>query len=123
MVFIERPGGPTTKRVNSACRVNYFLGTRVFELRNREFPLAFQELIVELAVQIDRIYCCVAGIIESLRSAKSVTIYSFEVTIIIKEDSILSQKNHIFPRKQYNSPRFICLCLFKWMNTQYRSKI
>ena len=95
MVFIERPGGPTTKRVNSACRAYYFLETRVFESKNREFPLAFQELFVALAVQIDRRYYCAAGIIGSLRSVLSVTIYSFEVTIIIKEDSILSQKNHI----------------------------
>ena len=60
--------------------------------------MAFQELIVALAVQIDRRYYCAAGIIGSLRSVLSVTIYSFEVTIIIKEDSILSQK--IISRKK-----------------------
>lgn len=110
MVFMERPGGPTTKRVNSACKGSYFLGIQVFESKNREFPLAFQGLIVGLAVQIDHRYYFVAGIIESPRSVLSVTIYSFEVTIIIKEDSILSQKNHIIQGKQETFSFRVCLC-------------
>jgi hypothetical protein len=85
MLFIERPGGPTTKRVNSASIVVYFLETLVFESKNQEYSLAFPELIVELAVQIDRRYCSAASTIESLRSVLSVTIYSFEVTIIIRQ--------------------------------------
>jgi len=91
MVFIERPGGPTTNRVNSASRVDYFPETPIFESKNQEYPLAFRELIAELAVQIDRRYYSAVSIIGSLRSVLSVTIYSFEVTIIIKEDLILSQ--------------------------------